>query len=64
MQLLLYIWEEGGVDKSWVVNRIKLEFSLFFQRADLVLAILAGAVVSNIEQSTIYMYLGIGVRNN
>lgn len=57
LQLLLYIQETGRVDKNQVVNKIKLDLSLFFQMANLVLVILTGVKISNIERSTIYMYL-------
>lgn len=64
LQLLLYIWGESGVGKSWVVNAIELGFSLLSCRANLVLAALTGAVASNIEGNTIYICLGISIRNN
>lgn len=64
LQLLLYIHREGGVDKSWIVNGIELGFSLYSHRADLVLTAPIGAAASNIEVSTIYICLEIGIKNN
>lgn len=62
--LLLYIQWEDGISKSRVVKKIELEFSLFFYKADLVLAIPTRATASNIEGTIIHTYLGIGVRHS
>lgn len=63
-QLLSYIWGEGVVGKSRVVNAIELGFSLLSYRADLILVVPTRAAASNIERSTIHTWLGIGIRNN
>lgn len=63
-QLLLYIWGKYKVGKSRIVNAIKLRFSLFFYKADFVLAAPIGAAISNIEGNIIHICLEIGVKNN
>lgn len=50
--------------KNWIVNTIKLGFSLLFYKTNLVLAVQIKIAVFNIEKSIIYTCLKIGIRNN
>lgn len=55
-QLLLYIWGNSNISKNYIVNTIKLEFSLVFCKMDFMLDALRKVITNNIGRITIYTY--------
>lgn len=54
-QLLLYIQGKNDVSKGCIVNTIELGFSLFFCKANFMLAVSTGVIINNIRRSIIYI---------
>lgn len=60
---MLYICNEGKVERSRVIYATKLGYTLLLQDFDLVIIIPIGATISNIDGNIIYTSLAIGVKN-
>lgn len=58
-QLLFYIKNKDGVEKSWVIKAIHMRFMFLKKYSKLLLAVLMGIVAANISRTIVYNVLSI-----
>lgn len=62
-QLLLYIYSKSGIGKNRVIYASEIGCTFLLQDFYLVITTQTGTAVDNIDDSTIYTNLAIGIKN-